>query len=417
MANKTSRIPGFCKLSIEERIKQVSEFSGLVDRDIKSLEEGITLEQADRMIENVIGKVELPLGIATNFLINEREYLIPMAIDEPSVVAAASNAAKIIRESGGFKTSSMDPIMIGQIQLITDEPENARKAILENKAKILEMANEQDPTLVAIGGGAGDIDVRVIEVKSGKIVIIHLLVNVQDAMGANAVNSMAEAVAPFIEKITEGKVCLRILTNLATRRIARAECVIPKEALGGGIIDGIVNAYEFAASDIYRAATHNKGIMNGIIAVALATGNDTRAIEAGAHAYAAIKGMYSPLTKWEKNEKGDLIGNIELPLAVGTIGGATMNPVARVSLNILGLKRAQELAEVMAAVGLAQNFAALRALVSEGIQRGHMSLHAKNIAVMAGAKDTEIDKIAEVLVKEKNIKVDRAKELIKELRG
>ena len=413
---KTSRIPGFYKLSVDERIKKVQEFSGLSDEDIEVLRNGFSLRQMDRMIENVIGKVEVPLGIATNFLINGREYLIPMATEEPSVVAAASNAAKIIREGGGFKTSSTEPIMIGQIQLIARDPENARKEILENKGKILEIANDQDPTLVALGGGAEDLDVRIIETGSGKMVITHLFVNVRDAMGANAVNTMTEAVAPFIERITGGRVYLRILTNLSTERTARAECVIPKEVIGEEIIDGILKAYEFASSDIYRAVTHNKGVMNGIIALALATGNDTRALEAGAHAYATINGRYAPLTKWEKNKDGDLIGKIELPIAVGTVGGATMNPTARVSLKILNVKGARELAEVMAAVGLAQNLAALKALVSEGIQRGHMSLHAKNIAMMAGAKNEEIDKIAEILVKEKNIRMDRAKELIKKLR-
>jgi len=414
---KTSGISGFYKLSVDERIKKVREFSTLNDEDIEILKKGFSLEQMDRMIENVIGKIEIPLGIATNFLINGREYLIPMAIEEPSVVAAASNAAKIIREGGGFKTSSTEPIMIGQIQLIAKNPEKAMSEILENKGKILEIANDQDPTLVAIGGGAEDLDVRIIGTESGKMVITHLFVNVQDAMGANAVNTMTEAVAPFIEKITRGKVYLRILTNLSTERIARAECVIPKEVIGEEIIDGIIKAYEFASSDIYRAVTHNKGVMNGIIALALATGNDTRALEAGAHSYATISGRYTTLTKWEKNKDSDLIGKIELPVAVGTIGGATMNPIARVSLKILNIEKAQKLAEVIAAVGLAQNLAALRALVSEGIQKGHMSLHAKNIAMMAGAKNEEIDKIAEILVKEKNIRMDMAKELIKKLRG
>ena len=416
MANKTSRISGFYKLGIDDRIRRVREFSNLTEEDIEMLREGLSLEQADRMIENVIGKVEIPLGIATNFLINGRDYLIPMATEEPSVVAAASNAAKIVRECGGFKTSSTEPIMIGQIQLIAKNPEKAKRKILENKKKIFEIANDQDPTLVALGGGAEDLDVRVIETKSGKMVITHLFVNVQDAMGANVVNTMAEAVALFIEKITKGKAYLRILTNLATRRIARAECVIPREVLGEELVDGIVTAYEFASSDIYRAATHNKGIMNGVTAVALATGNDTRAIEAGVHAYAAINGEYKPLTNWGRNKNNDLVGKIEIPVAVGTIGGATMNPTARVSLKILNIKKAQELSEVMAAVGLAQNLAALRALVSEGIQKGHMSLHAKNIAMMVGAENEEIDKIAEILVKEKNIRADRAKELIKKLR-
>ncbi|HDM88718.1 MAG TPA: hydroxymethylglutaryl-CoA reductase, degradative [Candidatus Bathyarchaeota archaeon] len=410
---KTSRISGFYKLSIEERIKIVKEFAGLTDEEVKLLQStgSLSLELADRMIENVVGAIPMPMGIAVNFLINGRDYLIPMAIEETSVVAAASYGAKMTRSKGGIFTSSTDPIMIGQIQTVkVKDPYYARMAILDAKDKILEKANEQDPLLVSLGGGAKDLRVKVIHTIRGPMVITELLVNCKDAMGANAVNTMAEAVAPLIERITGGRVVLRIISNLATERLARAWTVVDKREVGGEeVVDGILDAYAFAAADPYRAATHNKGILNGIIAVALATCNDHRAIEAGAHAYAARTGFYSPLSVWEKNEDGDLVGSIELPLAVGIIGGATkVHPIAKIALKILGVKTAQELAEVMAAVGLAQNLAALRALAHEGIQRGHMSLHARNIAIMAGAKGELIDIIAERMVKERKIRMDRA---------
>jgi hydroxymethylglutaryl-CoA reductase len=353
-------------------------------------------------------------------LINGRDYLIPMAIEEPSVVADASYAAKMARGRGGFFTSSTEPVMIGQIQTVNvKDPYRARMAILDAKGEILEKANEQDPVLVSVGGGAKDLRVKVIDSMRGKMVITELLVDCRDAMGANAVNTMAEAVAPMIERITRGRVFLRIVSNLATERLARAWTVVDKEAVGGeDVVDGIIEAYAFAAADPYRAATHNKGIMNGIIAVAIATCNDHRAIEAGAHAYAARTGRYLPLSVWEKNEDGDLVGSIELPMAVGTIGGAVKtHPIARISLKILGVKSARELSEVLAAVGLAQNLAALRALAHEGIQRGHMSLHARNIAIMAGATGDLIDVIAERMVEERKIRVDRAKELLEEYRS
>lgn len=418
---KTSRISGFYKLSIEERIKIVKEFAGLTDEEAKLLQStgSLSLKLADRMIENVVGAIPIPMGIAVNFLINGRDYLIPMAIEETSVVAAASYGAKMTRSKGGIFTSSTDPIMIGQIQTVkVKDPYYARMAILDAKDKILEKANEQDPLLVSLGGGAKDLRVKVIHTIRGPMVITELLVNCKDAMGANAVNTMAEAVAPLIERITGGRVILRIISNLATERLARAWTVVDKKEVGGEeIVDGILDAYAFAAADPYRAATHNKGILNGIIAVALATCNDHRAIEAGAHAYAARTGFYSPLSVWEKNEDGDLVGSIELPLAVGIIGGATkVHPIAKIALKILGVKTAQELAEVMAAVGLAQNLAALRALAHEGIQRGHMSLHARNIAIMAGAKGELIDIIADRMVEERKIRMDRAKELLEEYR-
>ncbi len=418
---KSSRIPGFYKLSIEERLKIVKEFADLSDEDIQILSKtgSLSIELADKMIENVIGTLEIPLGIAVNFLINGRDYLIPMAIEEPSVVAAASHAAKLTRAGGGIFTSSTGPLMIGQVQLVNViSPTKAMYQILSHKEEILRIANEQDPILVKLGGGAKDLEVRALDSPLGPMVITHLIVDVKDAMGANAVNTMAEAVAPYIEKITGGKVYLRILSNLADKRLVRAYTRVPKEVIGEDVVDGIVYAYAFAAADPYRAATHNKGIMNGIIAVALATGNDTRALEAGAHAYAARSGKYMPLSVWEKDENGDLIGWLELPIAVGIVGGATRsNPIARVSLKILGVKSGVELAEVMGAVGLAQNLAALRALAAEGIQKGHMKLHARNIAIMAGAVGDEIEKVAEEMVRIRVIRVDKAKEILMKLRG
>jgi hydroxymethylglutaryl-CoA reductase len=418
--NKSSSISGFYKLTPKERLALVKEFAGLSDEECALLQDtgSLPLEAADRMIENVVGAFPLPLGIGVNFLINNRDYLIPMAIEEPSVVAAASYAAKMVREGGGFKTSSTPPIMIGQIQVVgIADPEKAKQLVLAAKHEIIDKANAQDPVLASVGGGAKDLYAKVIGTAVGPMLITELHVDCRDAMGANAVNTMAEAVAPLIERITGGRVYLRIISNLATERLAKAWCTIPKEAVGGAeVIDGVVNASAFAAADPYRAATHNKGAMNGIIAVILATGNDHRAIEAGAHAYAAIKGQYTSLSMWEKTENGDLKGQIELPMAVGLIGGAVRtHPIAKIAIKILGVKTANEFAEVLAAVGLAQNLGALRALAHEGIQRGHMSLHARNIAVAAGAKAELIDAVAERMIKERKIRMDRAKELIKEL--
>lgn len=375
---------------------------------------------ADKMIENVIGTFELPLGIATNFLINGKDYLIPMAIEEPSVVAAASNAARMCREGGGLFAVSTDPLMIAQIQLVgVTSPHTAVMKILQHKDEIIRIANEKDPLLISLGGGVRDVEVRIIQTPVGPMVITHLIVDVKDAMGANVVNTMAEAVGPYIEKITGGKVLLRIVSNLADRRLVRVWTRVPKEAVGGPeVVDGIVYAWAFAASDPYRAATHNKGIMNGVIAVALATGQDTRALEAGAHAYAARSGRYTTLSTWEKDENGDLVGYLEMPMAVGIVGGATrVNPLAKISLKILGVKTARELAEVMGAVGLAQNLAALRALATEGIQRGHMKLHARQIAIAAGAHGEEIDKVVAEMLKEGIIRIDKAKEILSRLRG
>ena len=417
---KTSRIPGFYKLKPKERLEIVKDFASLTEDEVEALMNtgSLPIELADRMIENVIGAIPIPIGVAVNFLINGRDYMIPMAIEEPSVVAAASNAARMARRSGGFHAECTRPVMIGQIQCVgIKDPYRAKMEVLSAKEEILQKANEQDPLLVSLGGGAIDLEARVIDTRSGPMLITHLLVDCKDAMGANAVNTMAEAVAPMIERITGGRVYLRIISNLATKRLARAWTKIDKEAVGGEeVVDGIVEAYNFASADPYRAATHNKGIMNGVIAVAIATCNDHRAIEAGAHAYAAISGRYLPLSVWEKNEDGDLVGSIELPMAVGTVGGATrVHPIAKICLKILGVKSANELAAVMAAVGLAQNLAALRALADEGIQRGHMKLHARNIAIQAGAKGELIDLLVQRMVEERKIRLDRAKELLKEL--
>jgi len=419
MREKTSQLPGFYKLSPKERVQLVKEFAGLTGEEVNLLQStgSLDMDLANRMIENVVGAFPVPLGVAVNFLINKRDYLIPMAIEEPSVVAAASYAAKMVREGGGFITNSTASIMIGQIQAVRiKDPHGAKMAIYAAKEEILKKANEQDPMLVSAGGGAKDLEVKVINAQTGPMVIAELQVDCRDVMGANAVNTMAEAVAPIIERITRGRVYLRIISNLATKRLARAWCTVPKEAIGGEeVVDGILEAYAFAAADPYRAATHNKGILNGIIGVVTATCNDHRAVEAGAHAYAARKGVYSSLSTWEKNDNGDLVGAIELPMAVGIIGGATrVHPIAKITLKILGVKTASEFGEVLAAVGLAQNLGALRALAHEGIQRGHMRLHARNFAISAGATGDLVDLIVERMVKERKIRLDRAKELIDE---
>ena len=417
---KSSVISGFYKLSPKERLAVIKDFAGLTEEETRLLENtgSLPMDVADHMVENVIGVFPEPLGVGVNFQINERDYLIPMATEEPSVIAAASYAAKMIRDGGGFHTSSTTPVMIGQIQLVKiKDAKLAEKQILDAKSGILKKANDQDPVLNSFGGGAKDMDAKIIDTSMGQMVIVELYVDCRDAMGANAVNTMAEAVAPMIEQLTGGHVYLRIITNLATKRLAKAWCTIPKEALGGeAVVDGIAYASAFAAADPYRAATHNKGALNGIIAVVLATGNDHRAIEAGAHAYAALNGSYTSISKWTKNKNGDLDGVIELPMAVGLIGGAVKtHPIARIAMKILNVKSANEFGEVLAAVGLAQNLGALRALSSEGIQRGHMSLHARNIAVTAGAKDDLVDKVAEQMVKEHKVRVDRAKEILEEL--
>ncbi|KQL37186.1 hydroxymethylglutaryl-CoA reductase, degradative [Psychrobacillus sp. FJAT-21963] len=413
-----SRVPGFYRLSTKERFDIVTKGRDLTENQLKYLsgDHALSMDLADSMIENVIGQIGIPLGIATNFKINGKDMFIPMATEEPSVVAAASNAAKAAYDLGGFFTSMSGTIMRGQIQVLhVADPYAARAKIFEHKEEILNYCNEKDPTLVSLGGGAKDLEVHIVPTTSQIMLVIHLIVDTKDAMGANAVNTMAEAVSPTIETITGGKVVLRIISNLADRRLVRARAVFSTEALGGKeIVENIVSAFEFADFDPYRAATHNKGIMNGISAVVLATGNDTRAVEAGAHAYASISGHYKSLTKWEINADGNLSGSIELPMAVGIVGGATKtHPVAQAALKIMDVNSAEELAGSIAAAGLAQNAAALRALSAEGIQRGHMSLHARNLAVMAGAEKSDIDRIVAQAIKEKDLRYDRILEITK----
>ncbi len=416
----SSELQGFYKLPIEQRMEVLKKAVALTDEEVRILAStgGLPADTADHMIENVVGGYTYPLGIATNFRINGRDYLVPMALEEPSVVAAASNAAKMARVKGGFTVTNTGPVMIGQIQVVSPpRPESAKKKLLARKAEVLKKANDQDPMLVSLGGGAKDLNAKVLSSLKGPMVIAELIVNTGDAMGANAVNTMAEAVAPMIEEITGGRVFLRIISNLADRRLVRATAVFDKDAMGGeDVVDGVVYAYAFADADPYRCATHNKGIMNGVVAVGIACGQDIRALEAGAHSYASKSGKYKPLTTWKKNRDGDLVGTLEMPMAVGLVGGAAKtHPAARANIKILGVKTAIELAEVMGAVGLAQNFAALRALASEGIQRGHMKLHSRNVAISAGATGELIDLVAKQMIEEKKIRFDRAKELVAEL--
>jgi len=417
---KTSRISGFYKLPASDRLKMVAKNAGLSEEEMEAIAKGgLSLDQADKMVENVVGLFAIPLGIATNFLIDGGEVLIPMATEEPSVIAAASNGARMALAGGGFVTSSTRPVMRALIQVTgVEDPSGARLAILARTEEIAARANEKDPMLVRYGGGVVGVEANVVSTRKGPMVVVHLLVDCRDAMGANAVNTMAEALAPFIEEITGGKVRLRIISNLADLRLARARAVFKAEEIGGSeVVDAVVLASALAESDPYRAATHNKGIMNGVTAVTMASGNDTRAIEAGAHSFAARGGTYRSLSVYEKNRDGDLVGTIELPVAVGTVGGATrVHPVARANMKILGLNSADDLGRILASVGLAQNFAALRALATEGIQRGHMSLHAKNVAVQAGAVGDEIDIVAAKMAAEKKINVDRAKELLSEMK-
>lgn len=374
---RNSSYSGFFKLPMEKRLSEVAEFASLTEeeRGILSSADSLDADKADHMIENVIGKFALPMGVAINFTINGRDVIIPMVCEEPSVVAACSNAAKMARPSGGFKASSSGNVMIAQIQVMgVPTPSASKSMILEKKGEIIRICNEKDPVLVKMGGGVKDVEVRIIETLEGTMVIVHLLIDTGDAMGANAVNTMAEAVAPYIEEITGGSVELRILSNLADHRLVRARAVWKKEDIGGQeVVDKILNAYAFAEADSYRAATHNKGIMNGIVPVVIATGNDTRAIESGAHSYAARKGRYTSLTTWEKDENGDLVGSIEMPMAVGLVGGATkIHPAAKTAVKILGIDTAAELGQIIACAGLANNLAAMKALATEGIQRGHM---------------------------------------------
>ncbi|MCE7739873.1 MAG: hydroxymethylglutaryl-CoA reductase, degradative [Candidatus Heimdallarchaeota archaeon] len=411
-----SRIPNFYNLSLEEKRNKVADLCNLTNEEIALLKgQGIKDETLSYMIENMIGRVVLPLGIATNFTVNERDHLVPMAVEESSIVAAASHAAKIARKKGGFVVEYTGSIAIGQIQIIgLDDFKAASSNILKNKDILLELANRTNKILMDLGGGAKDIEIREVDGKLEKYLVVHLIVDVKDAMGANAVNTMLEKIKFEIEKITSGEVLLKIISNYAIRRLVKVKAVFDKEELGGeDVVDKILLAYDFAEHDIYRCTTHNKGIMNGITAVLLATGNDSRAVEAGAHAFAVKEGRYRSLSRFEKNKDGDLVGYLEVPTFVGILGGAmNVNPIYKLSFKIMGISSAKEFSEVLGAVGLAQNLAALRALCSEGIQKGHMSLHARNIAITAGAKGENIERIAQQMMKEEKISFDRAKELL-----
>lgn len=429
MNEKSSRLAGFYTQSLNQRSDQVAQWANLTLEEIAALHiarPDAMLAHADHMIENVVGLHALPLGIAVNFLVNGREVLVPMAIEEPSVVAGASFAAKLARAGGGFQATADAPEMIGQIQILdAPDPWAARSALIAAREKLLALANEADPVIVSLGGGARDVNVHVLEqTPIGPMVIIHVIFDCRDAMGANVINTVCEMLAPTIEEIAGGRVGLRILSNLADRRLARSRCVIPTEALetegfsGAQVAQGIVEAWAFAAADPYRAATHNKGIMNGVDAVVLATGNDWRAVEAGAHAYAARSGRYTSLSVWSRDKSGHLVGALEMPLAVGTIGGATRaHPTAPIALKIMGVQTAQELAEIIASVGLAQNLAALRALATEGIQKGHMRLHARQIAISAGAAGEEINQVVQRMTAEGVIRSDKAAAILAELRS
>lgn len=417
-----SRISGLRDHTPEERLALVAEGAAVDSDALDALgpDGGLSLAQADHMIENVVGLLSIPVGVATNFTIDGQDRLIPMATEEPSVVAAASNAARMARDHGGFTTSYTGDVMIAQIQVLDSvDPHGTRFALLEAKDELLALANEQDPMLVSLGGGAFDITVRVLPTRAGTQVIAHLHVDVRDAMGANAVNTMAEAIAPRIAEVAGSRTLLRILTNKAELRVTRARAVFDAELLGGAqVVDDIVAASAFAEADPYRAATHNKGIMNGITAVVLATGNDTRAVESGCHSHAARTGQYAALSQFEKDADGNLVGTLEVPLAVGLVGGATrVHPTAQAAVKMLGVETARELASVIAAVGLAQNLAACRALAAEGIQRGHMTLHARTIAASAGAEVDEIGAVAARIVADRRIRVEYAREVLTELRA
>ena len=422
-----SRLPNFRALTPAQRLDHIADAVALSAEEKALLAQpgALSVARADGMIENVVGTFELPFGVAGNFQVNGRDVLVPMAVEEPSIVAAASFMAKLAREGGGFETSSTGPIMRAQVQVLgVTDPYGARIALLKHREEILSVANSRDKVLIGLGGGCRDIEVHVFpDTPRGAMVVMHLIVDVRDAMGANTVNTMAESVSPLVEKLTGGQVRLRILSNLADLRLARArvrltpETLKTKERSGEEIVEGVLDAYTFAAVDPYRAATHNKGIMNGIDPVIVATGNDWRAVEAGAHAWACRSGRYTSLTTWEKDTAGALVGTIEMPMPVGLVGGATKtHPLAQLSLKIMGVKTAQELGEVAVAVGLAQNLGALRALATEGIQRGHMALHARNIALVAGATGEEIDAVARQMAAEHDVRTDRAIALLEALR-
>ncbi len=417
---RTSKIEKFYDLNIDKRLRKVAEFSDLTEEEAGILldPDKEKMEIMDHIIENVFSTLELPVGVATNFVINGRDYLIPMAVEEASIVAACSNAAKIARSTGGFTAEAGEPIIIGQIQLVDyGNADNAKASIMKNTDRILNLANSRSRTLSSMNAGAKDINIRVLDDLS-KSMVIHLLVDVRDAMGANIVNTMCETVAPFIEEITGGKVNLRILSNLTPQRIAKSRAVFPASSIGGReVVRRIISACDMANIDPYRAATHNKGIMNGIDSVLMVTMNDWRAAEANAHTYSHISGNLS-LTRYYENESGDLVGEINIPISVGVVGGTT-GAIQKVKIfrKILGVNSSREFSMVLASVGLAQNFAALRALCSEGIQKGHMSLHARNVAITAGARGQEAEKIAEIMVKRGNISVSSAQEIMADLRN
>ena len=424
---RSSRIAGFYKRSLAERIAILTQWADLtqVEQTILLGMAGLTADLADKMIENVVGIYSLPLGVATNFRINDRDYLIPMAIEEPSVVAAASNAARLVRDGGGFYTTSDQPLMIGQIQVL-DMPDvyQAAENVMAEKEVLLDTINDPSLTIIKIGGGPRDIEVRIFEDTSlGAMLVVHLIYDVRDAMGANVINTACETLAPLIEELTGGRVNLKILSNFSDKRMAGATCMVPSASLatdtlsGEDVVRSIVEAGVFAEVDPYRAVTHNKGVMNGIDAVLIATANDWRAVEAGAHAHSIINGNYTSMTRWWADDQGNLRGRLTLPMAVGTVGGATnVHPMAKLSLKILGVQSARELSEVIVCVGLAQNLAAIRALATEGIQVGHMSLHARQLALAAGAQGDMVMRIAETMIAEGNIRLERAKSLVAELR-
>ncbi len=415
-----SSIPKFFEKDLKEKLELVKNFSGLTDDEIKILENsggGISFDKANTMVENAIGIFSLPLGIATNFRINEKDYLIPMVIEEPSVIAAASNAAKIAKIHGGFTAKADESISIGQIQVVDADIQSSIKKLTDASKEILELANSKSNTLSNLNKGAKEVTFKEISTDVGSMLIVELIIHVGDAMGANVTNTMCEAVAPLIEKLTGGRVILRILSNYSTKRMVSATGVFDKEKVGGQqVVDDIISAYQFAANDEYRAVTHNKGTMNGIIAVANSTGQDSRAIEAAANAYATKNGNYGSMTEWSKDSQGNLVGKIEIPLSVGIVGGIiNVHPMAKICSKILGVKSAQELSCVIASVGLAQNFSAMRALATDGIQKGHMKLHAKNLASAAGAAPEQIDIIVQKMMEEKNISLNRAKELLEQI--
>ncbi len=405
-----SRVPGFHNLSRADRLARISDLTGLTHEQTAHLAAaGPDGELADHLSENVIGVMSVPLGVATNLIVDGQDVLVPMATEESSVIAAVCNGALACRDTGGVTTQADDPCMIAQVQIVgLDDLPTAQAVVQTQTAEIARRCNECDPMLVELGGGFRDLDVRI----AGPFLVVHLIVDVRDAMGANAVNTMAERLAPWLEELTGGTVGLRILSNLADRRLVRARAVWPAAVIGADTVDGIISAWAFADADPYRAATHNKGIMNGISAVALATGNDTRALEAGAHAFAAQDG-YGPLSRYGKTPDGDLAGEIELPMPVGIVGGATrVHPTAQAALTIMGAENADRLGRVIASVGLVQNFSALRALATEGIQRGHMGLHARNVAIAAGASGGAIDRVARAMVDAGTVREDLARSLL-----